>query len=377
VTYLIGDGATRGVALLRNTLPWVVILAACYVLAEFAEAASVPSPQLLVSIVVGTALALTGAVRRPLPARLTRPSQAVIGALMGSYLQLGALASIAASVVPLLLVTGATVAVCFGMAYGLSRVARIPLPDSALGLAPGGSAAIVACANEVGADSRFVAFLQYVRVGIVALTAPFVVLLAQSSPAGGTVVATGFPTPGHLVDASGEIAGLLVLTAICLLGARFGRRYSLPAPVLLGTMLIATIATASGGVHGFAPAGPLRDSAFVVVGLEVGLKFTWASMRHIGRLMPYVLGAIVLVCASCAALAGVLTALLGMPFLQAYLATTPGGINAVLATANSARVSVPIVSAVQSIRLFAVCLVVPVLARRLGIVRRPAETEPA
>ncbi|WUV56540.1 AbrB family transcriptional regulator [Amycolatopsis sp. NBC_01480] len=337
----------------------------CYVLAEFAESISVPAAQLLVAILVGVALALTGRIRHPLPARMVRPSHAVVGALMGSYLQVGALGSLATAVAPLLVVTVASVAACYGVAYTLARLTTIPLPDSALGMTPGGSAAIVACAADVGADARFVAFTQYVRVGMVALTAPFVVLLAQPSFAGGTAVVAGFPAPGHLVDASGEVAGLLVLAAVCLLGAQLGRRLALPAPVLLGSMLVAAVAGASGGVNGFTPAGPLRDVVFVVVGLEVGLKFTRSSMRHIGKRLPLVLGSTVLVCAICAGLAALLPVTTGMPFLEAYLATTPGGINAVLATADSARVDVPVVSAVQSVRLFLVCLVVPLLARRM------------
>jgi uncharacterized membrane protein AbrB (regulator of aidB expression) len=68
-------------------------------------------------------------------------------------------------------------------------------------------------------------------------------------------------------------------------------------------------------------------------------------------------------------LAWLLTATVGMPFTQAYLATTPGGINAVLAIADTTGTNASLVAAVQSLRLFAVCLLVPVLARKLNDTR--------
>ena len=349
-----------------STVIWAAVIAGCYLLSELAETAHLPAPQLLVAIVVGAVFALTGLITRTPPKALTNSSHAVLGALMGSYLDLGTLKSIGGDVLPLVLVTVLTVVIGVGVAYLLSRSKLITLPDSTLGMVPGGSAAIIACAPDVGADARVVAFAQYLRVGLVALTAPFLVLALQgvASPDHGPTT-VGFPMLGHLVAAPDQVSRLVVLAAVGLLGSQLGRRLSLPAPVLLGSMLVATVAIATQAASGFAPAGPLRDAVFIVVGLEVGLRFTWPSIRYLGKAAPYFLGAILAVCAACAALAWLLAAAIGTSFLEAYLATTPGGINAVLATADSAGVRVPVVSAVQSLRLFAVCLIVPPITRWL------------
>ncbi|GAB3004926.1 AbrB family transcriptional regulator [Amycolatopsis acidiphila] len=357
--------AASGLALLQ----WAAVLTVSYALAELAEAVAVPAPQLLVAMLVGAALALTGIIKRDLPRQITGSSHALVGALMGTYLNVQTLRAVATTTLPLAAVTLATVGICFAVAFGLSRMTKINLPDSVLGMTPGGSAAIVACAGDVGADDRLVAFAQYIRVGLVAFTAPFIALAVQPSPPAETddgAVVLGLPTPGHLIAATNQVSGLVVLTAICLLGSQLGRRFSLPAPVLLGSMLVAATAVATQAVSGFTPAGPLRDVIFVVVGLEVGLRFTWPVIRHVGRLLPYLIGSTLLVCAACAGLAWLLAEAIGMPFLEAYLATTPGGINAVLATADSTGVNVPVVSTVQSLRLFAVCLLVPFLIRKLN-----------
>lgn len=72
----------------------------------------------------------------------------------------------------------------------------------------------------------------------------------------------------------------------------------------------------------------------------------------------------VAVTAGCALLAGVLAALMHISVLDAYLATTPGGINAVLATGAATHSDLALVSPCrQSIRLFVVGLLAPPLVR--------------
>lgn len=341
-------------------LPWLLLVGGTYELSELAEKVGLPSAQLMVALIAGLLLALTGVVRQPPPPTMARASHAVVGALMGSYLDLGALRSVGGSVVPLVLITVVTVAISLGIAGVLARLGRMPLQDAVLGLVPGGSAAIIVCSDEVGADARLVALAQYLRVGLVALTAPAIVLclgrpMAPAQKSGSLLL----PMFGHVSAGPAQLAQLVALLGICLLGGRLGRRLSLPAPVLLGTMVVAAVATATHAATGFAPTGPLRDAVFVVVGLEVGLRFTRPALRNAGRMLPGLAAGSLLVCGACAGLAWLLAWLTGTSFLQAYLATTPGGINAVLATAASAQVNVAVVSTVQALRLFAICLLVP------------------
>jgi membrane AbrB-like protein len=89
-------------------------------------------------------------------------------------------------------------------------------------------------------------------------------------------------------------------------------------------------------------------------------------VTQFGRLLPHLLAATLLVCAACAGLAGGLSAVMDIAFLEAYLATTPGGINAVLATAESTSTNVPLVSTVQAVRLFIVVLAMPPIIRWLA-----------
>jgi membrane AbrB-like protein len=368
-------GKARSLAAAR----WVALFVGCDLLGDLARSIGVPAAPLLMSLLVGVALALASRTPAPFPRRAHRGSQAVVGVLMGSYLDPAAVRSVAGSVLPLVGVTLATVGLCVVVALGLCRWTAVGRSEAVLGMVPGGSAAIIACADDLSADSRTVAFMQYLRVGLVAATAPAVVLIVHAAlhtPSSGGGDTGGWdllPETTQLVSSPRQVAGVFVLTALCLLGMQLGARLGLPAPALLGPMILTAVGVFSGAAQGFTPSGLLQDIVFIAVGLEVGLRFTRAAVRHVGRLAPGVLAATVVVCGGCALFAAGLAALLGIPFLDAYLATTPGGINAVLATSASLHSSVALISTTQSIRLFAVVLLAPPLIRRLTAPPRQPE----
>ncbi|MFT9476431.1 AbrB family transcriptional regulator [Streptomyces sp. 11-1-2] len=351
---------------------WVLIIAGGYAAGLTASAFGVPAPYLLASLLAGAALALCGVVRDRLPAPAGRASQALVGALMGSYLTPAALVSAAPVALPMTVATAATIALSVGVAWLLARRGRISRPSAVLGMVPGGSAAIVTCADELNADVRLVAFTQYLRVGLVATTAP---LAAHWMTSGRPSAASGHPGGGagtgllHLVAGADQLSGLLALAAVCVAGSWAGRRLRLPTPMLIGPMLVALAATLSGAVPGFAPVGVLQNIVFVLVGLDVGVRFTRQTLISVRRLLAPILVCMTVVCLGCAGMAWVFAGLTGTPFTDAYLATTPGGINAVLATAVSSHADVALVSTVQSLRLLVVVLVTPLIIRQLAASR--------
>jgi hypothetical protein len=344
---------------------WGLITACGYAAGLAASALRLPAPYLLAALVLGVVLALSGAVPGRIPEPVNRYSQALVGALMGSYLTPAALMTAAPLALPLTAVTLATVVLSLVVARGLARTGGISRPSALLGMVPGGSAAIVSCADELKADSRLVAFTQYFRVALVAMTAPLIAqeLASSAGSAGGG--AGGGPKLWPLVAGPQQSPGLLALAAVCVVGMWAGRRLRLPTPALIGPMLVALAAMMTGLVPGFAPSGALQNLVFVLVGLDVGVRFTWETLRQVRRLLPAILAAVAAVYLGCAALAWAFAVATGMPVIDAYLATTPGGINAVLATAVSAHAGVALVSTVQSLRLFLVLLATPLLVRLL------------
>jgi uncharacterized membrane protein AbrB (regulator of aidB expression) len=85
-----------------------------------------------------------------------------------------------------------------------------------------------------------------------------------------------------------------------------------------------------------------------------------------------VLLSVVVLLVACFGLAVLLEATTSVSLLDAYLATTPGGLYAVIAVAVGAGANTTFIIAVQGLRLVVMVLLAPIAVRRLvGGERRP------
>lgn len=299
------------------------------------------------------------------PGRLTIPragfvaAQAVTGVALGTYIKSSSLAALGDDWLPVVLVSAATLAVSLAAGVLMARVTGLDRPTAALGMVAGGASGIVTMARELGGDDRLVAFMQYLRVFVVVSATPLLVAVAFPG-SDGTGAAGPAGTP--LIGGAGDWAATVALAAV---GAVLGRGLRIPAGALLGPMLLAAAVSLA------APAGWLvvpelgQDAAFVLIGLQVGLGFTMATVRQTGRLVLPVLASILMLMVACVGLAVVLDLMTSVSFRDAYLATTPGGLYAVLAAALGAGANTTFIVAVQSLRVVVMVLLAPVAVRRL------------
>ncbi len=352
---------------------WLGVAVATVAASLAAGLAGLPTPALFGSLAVGIAYALTLAARRPLtaPAWVLLASQALIGVALGAGFETSTLTTIAGDWAPIALVTVTTVAISLVAGLVFAATTGVDRSTSLLGLVAGGASGIVAMSDELGADARLVAFMQYLRVLVVVVTAPLLaelVLVTVDDPA---PAAAGGDTAGLAGVAGAGLPADLAFTAGCaLVGVLIARRLKITAGTLLVPLSLAAglaIAQLSGGAR----VPPLmQDMAFAGIGLQIGLRFTAATIREAGRLLPAVLLAIAGLIVACAGLAALLLALTDVSAPDAYLATTPGGLYAVVAVAAAAGGNATFVVAVQALRLFAMILTAPPLVRLLHRRRR-------
>ncbi|NNH69949.1 AbrB family transcriptional regulator [Nocardia uniformis] len=355
-----------------QVVSWAALLVVVLGIAELLERTRFPAPQMVVAIVAGAGLAMMRWLPAPLPREVSLGVQAMLGVLMGSYLEVSLLSTIGWELLPVLVVTAATVLVSIGIAVVFARIAKVELPTATLGLLAGGSAAVVAVADELEADPRRVAFMQYLRVAMVALSAPALAAILDdgdrkdygAATLGGSVTNPDLPH-WMLVGRGDQVAGLSIAIVLCLIGIRVGRRLRLPSPALIGPMVLTALLTAFGVSHGYAPTNLLKELLFVLIGFEVGTRFTRSVVVEMARMIPGMTAAIVALSSLVAALALGLTLLVDLELSDLYLATTPGGINAVLATAEGMDANMPLITSVQSIRLLLMVLLLPLIMRAL------------
>jgi membrane AbrB-like protein len=350
-----------------TTVWWLGLGAVTNVAAVGASAVGVPSAALFAALLVGIAYALTLAGRHPLapPEPINRGAQAVVGVALGAAVDADTLRAVGSDWLPVLLVTAGTLAASLGAGVLMARVTRADAPTASLGLIAGGASGIVAMADELGADARMVAFMQYLRVLAVVLLAP---PLAHLVTTGG----------GHGGPPGGGGAGLaadLAFTAGCAVGGVVLARITrLTGGSVLVPLMVAAALSISGLSGGAAAPDVVEQVAFALIGLQVGLRFTVASLREARDLLPATIVSIIGLIVACAAMAAGMAPLAGVSYADAYLATTPGGLYAVLAAAADLGANTTFVVAVQALRVFVMVLAAPPLVRLLVArdpVRRP------
>jgi membrane AbrB-like protein len=227
-------------------------------------------------------------------------------------------------------------------------------------MAPGAATAMVFMAGEFGADTRLVAFMQYLRVVLVATVATVVARLWVGSH-GEAAAVDWFPALHALPFAQ--------TLAIALLGGVLGRVAHLPAGVFLVPMVAGTVLHSSGLVQLELPPWLLALS-YALVGWSIGLGFTRDILAHAVRALPQIIAAIVALMAFAGALALILVVGFGIDPLTAYLATSPGGADSVAIIAASSHVDLSFVMALQTIRFGFLLIAGPAIsrfvARRIG-----------
>jgi membrane AbrB-like protein len=316
----------------------------------------VPSSYLFAALVCGLVVGLRWPRGPKLPPPAFTAAQAVTGVALGAYLQSSSLSALAHDWLPVTLVSAGTLAVCLAAGAVLARVTSVDEPTAALGMVAGGASGIVAMAADLGGDDRLVAFMQYARVLVVVLLTPVIAALAFPGGHGAGAAGTAGPLLGTAAD-----WGLTL--GCCVVGAVAGRLIRLPAGTLLGPMAVAGALVLSGATPHLTVPPLLREAAFIGIGWQVGLRFTMETVREVGRLLLPVLAAIAALMVACFGLAAILVPTTGVSLEDAYLATTPGGLYAVLAVAFGAGANTTFILAVQGLRLLVMVLLAPVVVR--------------
>ena len=316
------------------------------------NALGVPSPYLFAALLVGLTRALTIKEQLILPRNVFVAAQAVTGVALGTYLQRSSLHVLADDWLAVALVSLATLALSLAAGAALARLTVLDRPTAALGMIAGGASGIVGISDDLGGDDRLVAFMQYLRVLVVVLITPLLVAVIFPGAHVGSA-----PSSGPIL---GMAQGWLLTIAIAIAG----QALRLPARALLGPLLIAGALTLTGAID-FTVPPLLRETGFAVIGLYIGLRFTIQTVRMVGKLLIPTMTAIVALLVACFALAIVLNATTSVSLEDAYLATTPGGLYAVLAVAFGAGANTTFIVAVQSLRVLVMVVLAPLAVRRV------------
>jgi membrane AbrB-like protein len=343
----------------------IVSLAAGWVCTRLRVPASWMIGPMVVAIVAGVSGLLPAEPRIQVPRSVFTAAQTLVGVLIASMFHVSDLPILAHHWYAVVVVGAGTLLFSLMVGHLLARMSRIDTLTAVLGALPGGASGMVAMSRELDADPKLVAVMQYVRLILVVLSAAAITrTLAPGVQA--------HPMPGVPATSPVWWTALWSLAAGAI-GAWMAMRLRIPAGALLGSIALPTAMSALTGWSIHVP-GPVSAAGYIVMGLYVGLMFDRASLRHAGRLLPFIALSTLALITICAALGWALNALTGDGLLSCVLATSPGGLDSVTLTAIGGGANIALVVSLQTVRLFTIIFFGPVLVRWLARRRQAART---
>jgi membrane AbrB-like protein len=341
-----------GLAPLSRPWRWAVLVLLSAVFGALLHAAGVPAALMLGPMIAGVLMEIGGGTVR-VPPLAMNVAQAIVGCLVARAISLEILGTFARRWPLFLGVVALTLIASMVLGWLIGRLRILPRATAIWGMLPGAASAMILMAEAYGADFRLVAFMQYLRVALLAITASLIARL-WTHASGAPPEAAWFPP----VAWPGFAATLAIVAA----SVAIARTTRMPAGGLLLAMALGVV------VHLASP--PLLELppwflaiGYALLGWNIGLRFSRPVIAAALRALPQTFASIVALMLFCAGVAALLVVALGVDPLTAYLATSPGGVDSVAIIAASTPVDVAFVMALQTVRFMLILLFGPALSR--------------
>ena len=315
-----------------------------------------PLPWMLGAIFTTTIAAMSGAPIAP-PRRIRPAVIAVIGVLLGSGFTpelLGRAGGLLASIGVLILYLA--VAAALVIPY-YRRIGGFDPVTSYYAAMPGGLTEMVLIGGAAGGDERKIILAHAARIFICVFLIAFWFRIVL-----GLTVNSG-PLSGGLASLTFWDGVVLILAAA--IGLPLARLSRLPAPELLGPMILSAAAHLSGLTH-IAPPVILVVAAQIALGTMLGCRFLGTARGEVLHALLLSLGATLItlvVALGAATLAGPVTGLGGDLLLLAY---APGGLSEMSLIALALKADVAVVAVQHIIRIVLVIAGAPIIFRLMG-----------
>ena len=249
-----------------------------------------------------------------------------------------------------------TVGVAGGVLLSRAQPRHISPETGVLSMLPGGASVVSTLAIDFGANFRYVMLTQFLRVLVLSLTLPVIVHLFMSEQLHEQGLSNDSPW------------WMLVVFAVIALGAEpAARRLHVPAPTALGPLLATVLAAAV--LPDDVEVAPPAYLAFLSLGWVCSGSMQRDTLAFFSKQLPATFAFLGALMAVCALSAWPLTVWLDISYFEAYLATSPGALETVLALSAEGSAGAEVV-AIQIIRLLAVLLLASWLPQVLHAVRK-------
>jgi uncharacterized protein len=346
----------------RFILPIVFPITIGIISGVTSQALGIPLPWLVGPAIGCMALSVVSSSNYSFPGPLYQLAVALVAVTVGLSFDLDALAAARTNFLAICLTMVATIALSMMIARLLDTGTTVGRLTALLSATPAGASGMVAMAGEVGADQRYVAAVQYLRLLAVILVVPLVASQLGDTvypDAQSTISGTSDGVQLDLSSISGMSAHALALS-LAAVGWTVGKYLRVPAGVFVGPLALVTILRV-GGLPDLNISETIVRSALLSIGIAIGIQFNLGAIKDLGRNLAWGAVATLILITSCGLLGYALYAASDLDLLTSLLATTPGGMEVVMITAIDQGADTTMVAAVQLSRLIILLALTPVL----------------
>ena len=349
---------------------WIVLFALSAALGALLLWLHAPAALMLGPLIAAIVVASYGG-RLSLPLAPFVVAQGIVGSMIARSIPLSIAGDIAGHWLLFSFGVMSVVVVSAFLGWAMTRLGALPGTTALWGTSPGAASVMSIMAEDYGADVRLVAFMQYLRVVMVAGIAALVARMfgVEASHAGQAAAAIVWFPPVDWI----ALAETLALATVGPVVARYLR---IPAGAFLVPLVAGVVLVHLGWIRIELPPWLLAAS-YALVGWNVGLRFTRQLLGHAMRALPAILACIFAMVAMCGGIAVLFVVMTDVDPLTAYLATSPGGSDSIAIIAASTDVNLSFVMAMQTVRMIAVLFIGPPLTRFISTRTRPPAKPPS
>jgi membrane AbrB-like protein len=345
-------------AMTQSQLAWRATLALLIgaVSGFVADAVGLPLPWMLGPMISTTIAALA---RAPVasPMRLRVVFLPVLGVMLGASVDTGILSALGEWSITLALLIPFGITAAAASYWFYRRIGRYDPVTSLFSAMPGGLNEMVLMGVAAGGEEKRIAMAHATRILCVILLGVLFFGLALGVTSGSAA-----PPPQGLDTLT--VQDWLILGSCALIGVPLATFLRLPAPVIIGPMLL----SASAHVGGLVTVGPptiIIITAQVVIGTVIGARFVGAAIGQIGRDMALGLGSSLVMITVAVLFAVIVNRLTGTELTHAFLAYSPGGLTEMSLLALAMGQEVAYVSVMHVARITLVVFIAPFALRWL------------
>ena len=312
-----------------------------------------PAPFLMGPVLVSTLFAILR-TDFSVPEQIKQISFILIGISVGSNVTPEALGSFSRWPFSILLMIFSVTTIIFACKVILQKYFGMDKKSSLLASTPGHLSFVLMLGAETKADTTRIAVIQSIRVLVLTIITPVFVVLFSGNDLSKTNVQMEIINSGSLV----------VLCLFSIISGFILKIFKIPAPFLIGAMLLSAISHGTNLTPGYVP-NFLESIAFAILGTVIGARFVGIEMQSLKSCLVSGLTITLAGISICFLASSIIFKLTGIPFVHIFIAIAPGGLETMVAMGGLVNAEPTYVAFHHVIRLFFIALLIPIILKKI------------